>query len=353
MNLRMLARYPFLPEASEVLDSITIEDLLDGDEYYDARNLGIMRVKYALTGEKIKLPPPTSDKNLLTTFLSFIVAKLILIALQDPVVTRRFANVERDRLERYLSELQDDIEPVANAMKIRYRKHDDHYYIHFIDFIKYAKNFSSEEFRLLYQKVKKGWLPLKRERFIKILREAFVENLVTEIENRKDRAPVLKSVLGEVIEEIERLKDEYVSTYTSADLGEVEVEAFPPCIKAIIAKIQQGINVPHEARFTLVTFLHKIGMSKEDILKVFSTVPDFRKDLTLYQIRHITGEISGKEYSVPKCSTLRSYGLCIKDSANDKLCDKEWMTHPLLYYKIKKEGFKKASSRQNKTSEEQ
>jgi len=193
-----------------------------------------------------------------------------------------------------------------------------------------------------------------KNRFILIIREAFVSRFVEDVESQADRAKILSGVFREYLEELSELKDRYVSSYSQVELGEVNSEAFPPCMKAIIAKIQQGINVSHEARFSLVAFLHRIGMKNEDILNIFATVPDFRKDLTLYQIRHITGEISGKEYSVPKCATMRSFGLCIRDVAKDDLCNKKWMTHPLLYYKIKKEALaKKGTSRRSKSAEEQ
>ena len=278
---------------------------------------------------------------------------MYLIALDDPLVTRRFANIERDRLERNLEDVPEDIELVAESLGIKFRKNDEGYEVYFIDFIKYAKNFSTDDFRLVRQRLKGGWLPLPRDKFIKILREAFVEKFVEDVENQKEKRKILEKYLKNEVEELRNLKDEYVSSYSHVDLGEVDINAFPPCMKNIIAKIKEGVNVSHEARFSMVAFLHQIGMSNDEILNIFATVPDFRKDLTLYQIRHITGEISGKEYKVPKCATLRAYGLCVRDVAKDKLCFKPWMTHPLLYYKIKKEGFKKARAKSPQSAESQ
>ncbi len=368
MNLRLLAKYPFLPEAREILSEVSIGDVVNSNDYEDVRELGFERLRASLTGEKINLPFPGNDRNDRLLFFSFVVAKLILIAMQDPLVTRRFANVERDRLVDRLTDSPEDIETVAQGLRLRFRKEEDGYYIYFIDFIRYAKNFSTDDFRLLYQPLKNGWLPIStdvpvrrdkkkkgaKNRFTLIIREAFVSRFVEDVEAQADKADFLGGAFKEYIEELKKLKDEYVSSYTQVDLGDVNVDAFPPCMKTIIAKIQQGVNVSHEARFSLVAFLHRIGMSNDDILKVFATVPDFRKDLTEYQIKHITGEISGKEYSVPKCATMRAFGLCVSDVANDKLCEKKWMTHPLLYYKIKKEALaKKVPSRQSESAEEQ
>jgi len=355
MDLRVISRYPFLPEAKEFLKDIALEDILNSPIYESARILGFQRVRGALTGEHVNLPPPTSEENLITRFLSFVFEKLLLMAVGDPVVIRRVANAERDRLEDTLLQSPEDIDMVAQALELRFRRVDVRgmeYRVHVIDYIKQAKKFSGEEFRLVYRDLNNGWLTLHREQFVKIIREAFVDYFVADVGQEKHRK-LLENVLNEYVQQINALKDDYLSRYSSVDFGEVNAEAFPPCIKSIITKIKEGINVSHEARFSMVAFLHKIGMSNEEILKIFASVPDFRKDITEYQIKHITGEISGKEYSVPKCATMRSFGLCIRDAARDTLCYKKWMTHPLLYYKIKNERAKKEPSTQQQTAESQ
>ncbi len=342
-----LARYPFLKEGKEYLKEIKLSEILQSPAYSRIRNLAVERVKACYTG---KMPKMFDNGE---KFLSYHLAKLILVALCDPVITRRYANMERDFLEENLSVNHDDIDIVAEDLGLRYgrvnitiERQVYHYELHFIDFLKYAKNFSTEDFMLINQPLSKGKVLLQMDKFIKIVREAFVDKFVEGVQKGEKHVNLLKKHLGKELEEIKNLKDEYISKYTPIEFGSVETDAFPPCMKSIMAKISDGMNVSHQARFSLVAFLHRIGMKEEDILKVFSTVPDFKRDLTLYQIRHITGKISGKEYSVPKCATMRSYGLCVKDVVNDKLCNKPWMTHPLLYYKIKVEGIRKGSSKQ-------
>jgi len=91
--------------------------------------------------------------------------------------------------------------------------------------------------------------------------------------------------------------------------------------------------VPHTGRFAIVSFLHTIGLNADKIMELFSTAPDFDASKSEYQVRHITGEISGTEYSPPECSTMKSYGICYNP---DRLCQQEWMTHPLKYYRSTK-----------------
>ncbi len=354
MELRTLARYPFLPQVRDFLKDFSLDELINSDKYELERIAGFERIRAALSGEEYRLPPPINDAAMQSRILSFVVARLILIGMGDLIVTRRFANVERDRLESTLLQFPEDIDILANAFSIRYKKIDErfaNFKINVIDYIKQAKKFSTEEFRLVYKDLDRGWLTVTREQFIKIIREAFVDYFTEDIEKQAHQ-DILQKAFRREIEELSAIKDEYLSKYTSVDFGEVNADAFPPCMKVTISKIKDGINVSHEARFSLVAFLHKIGMSNEEILKIFSAVPDFRKDITEYQVKHITGEISGKEYSVPKCATLRSFGICVRDTAKDSLCYQKWMSHPLLYYKIKNNKLRENATQQQ-TSESQ
>jgi len=365
-EINTLVKYPFLPEAREYVKDIDLDELLSSPLYADFREYGIALVKGSFSGKRPFLRNPEGR------IIGFYVAKIFLMALQDPIIIRRVANMLRDDLEKFLQREDNDVVfSIADFFHIRYRRAEENVkrmnmeykrpwltenvkyeiftMIHFLDFIRYSIRLSGNDFKLLYQPVIRGWIPVTRENFIKILREAFVENFVRDIEMQRDKARELRKYFKKEIDEILSIKDEYISRYTSSDFGNVVEDAFPPCLKAIMVKLRNGINLPHQARFFLVTFLHKIGVGNEDIMKIFATAPDFNESMTKYQVEHITGGISKKEYEVPKCATLQSYGLCVKDVAKDKLCNREWMTHPLLYYKIKKEWF----SRRSRFSEEQ
>ncbi len=351
IDIELLAKYPFLPEAREYVASIRIDELFS-PIYEDVRDYAKNWIKSSF--ENIHLPFLRGEDRI----LAFYTAKLYLIAIQDPIVIQRFANHFRDSLESMLlSEEENIVDLVASGlgidfrvagedikrMNLEYRNYLVFRMIHFIDFVKSASRISGDAFRLINYPLKDGWVPVNKETFVKILREAFVRNFTREIEEKRGDAKILRRYVGNDIREILEIKDKFISRYSSEELGAVKSDAFPPCIKSILVKLRNGVNLPHQARFFLVTFLHRIGMSNEDILKLFATAPDFREDMTRYQIQHITGKISGKEYEVPKCETLRAYGLCVRDVYKDKLCQKDWMTHPLLYYKLKKEWLSKRS----------
>ena len=103
-------------------------------------------------------------------------------------------------------------------------------------------------------------------------------------------------------------------------------------MKQLLGMTQAGENVPHVGRFAIATFLHHIGLSSDQILSLFSSSPDFDVSKARYQVEHVTGKISGTEYTPPSCDTMISNGICFNP---DSLCNKSWLTHPLTYYKTK------------------
>jgi DNA primase large subunit len=142
------------------------------------------------------------------------------------------------------------------------------------------------------------------------------------------RNPKLREMVKGLKTKVEGRKKRYAPT----ELGRLTITRLPPCMKQILGMSQAGENLPHHARFALVTFLHAIGMSGEDIFKVFTGAPDFKADIVRYQVEHITGSTSATNYSPPNCDTMKTGGICFDP---DTLCEKEWLINPVKYYRIK------------------
>jgi DNA primase large subunit len=115
-------------------------------------------------------------------------------------------------------------------------------------------------------------------------------------------------------------------------IGRLDIKKLPPCMKNILSSIQAGENVPHMGRFALVSFLNSLKLGINDILKLFSTAPDYEEEKTRYQVEHITGSISSTSYRPPGCEKMRTYGICPVEEMND-LCKKT--RHPSGYYRAK------------------
>ncbi len=265
---------------------------------------------------------------------SFIFSLWLLSAINENIITARSVILQRSVLEESLNKRDnEEIAEYAEKINLPVSYSDDIFRIRMPEFLKYTERVSGNKYRLIYQPLDHGIVSCKKDVFIKILREAFVRiafNIVDKIDSEE-----AASVLSGYASTITELKDHYKIRSRESDISSViDARYFPPCIKAFITQLRDGINLPHMARLALASFMHKIGSSDEDIAKLFVNAPDYDENITIYQIRHISGEISGIEYSPPKCDTLRSNHLCYMD--DDRLCNQEWMKHPLTYYEIKR-----------------
>jgi len=269
---------------------------------------------------------------------SFAVARMIIAVIGDPMLTNRFAiSVSKQAASWLEGIMRDYLMDIASGIGIAAVEQDNVFSLHFTDFLRYTSRLRSPDWKLVNQKVRKGYVLLERGRFIRVVQQAIADHLQRNPPYDEEIKEKLRGEIQTVVEELTELKKKYQHDV----IGVVKKELFPPCMKEILRQIQASENVPHMGRFAIVTFLHAIGMSADEIFDAFGTVPDFSAEKTRYQIEHITGAISSTEYSVPECSTMKSYGICFNP---DELCSKEWMKHPMIYYRTKLRSG--ASSRQ-------
>ncbi len=338
----VLSRYPFLKrEGARALRQMGLRGVEELREKYPWEfQEGARVVLSLLKGER-------PDIGGAGRFLVYLSSKMFLSALCDPVITGRYVNFERDALqqhieadvERWLSgdeEAGGVVERVLRDLNLNARVEEPTICVPVVQYTRHTSYFRNIRYRLYMRPVAEGMVILDmrhrtdREIFAHLVREAYATRLRTEIEC----VPALAELYGDAVAEARLLKEELLKTFSTAEFEKGVAEAFPPCVKAIIARIKSGENVEHHGRFFLATFLNHVGYSEEEILSVFSSAPDFEEDKARYQVEHITGKISGKVYSVPKCATLRAQGLCVKESYSDSLCEKDWLTHPLKYYRV-------------------
>jgi len=328
--------YPFHPSARDFC-KVYFKDLLSKTIYRMDVEEAVQNIIRSLKGEEIFRNPNPARR-----VRTFVITKIILAALNDRIITAKYANQERDLLERSL--LEEDrrhIEEVAEILGLNVLSYSaGEFKIHFADFLKYSPRISGEKYSLFEQEIDRGFVFVKKDVLAKIMREAFVDKFKEDIDRISEM--LSEDIIQPLIPYMEKILDLKSEIISQQDLGEVDLNALPPCIKNMLKTLQSGGNLTHFARFTLTAFLHTIGMSNEEILNLFSVSPDFNEKIAKYQVKHITGEISSKEYIPPKCLTLKSQGLCVNP---DKLCDR--INHPLSYYKIKKRG--KRFGRKGKT----
>ncbi|MCL5681029.1 MAG: hypothetical protein M1515_03145 [Candidatus Thermoplasmatota archaeon] len=263
----------------------------------------------------------------------FILAKILLTFIRDYFVSARYAIRERKILYDNIELEQDhrNIMLVAKELGIKFELRDGRYLVSVQSFLKNAVVFNDKELKLCNQEMIEGRVVADRRIIAKLIREAFYRIYMEEVNSLssfpEEVSPILKGYAEKIIVRGGQIRQE------RANLGPLNTKAFPPCLTMIISQMSKGMNVSHPARFFLVTFLHRIGLSNDEIFKYFGEVPDFAEKITKYQIEHITGTGRGREYMVPSCNTLMSLGLCYKET--DELCRSGVINHPLNYYKRK------------------
>lgn len=355
MDTGTLARFPFLSGAAAFAESLRadLESLLQGTAYEEARSRGRQRVLGALrSGDIQDVPLAGGDFDCLQEIMSYLYARLLVSAINDPFLTRRYALAEAIRLNRNLGRLLDargeeTVIDVARELGVNAISTERGLMMHFTDFLHFSSRIKSPEWKLINTEVFSGFVYLPGPSFCRVLQNALHDRLEKELplDLPEEIVAGLKPIITSIVNELEARK----SKYSTEGIGELRPEFLPPCMRTLLANVQNGVNLPHSGRFALTSFLHNLGMGSEEIMLLFAASPDFDESKTLYQIRHITGESSGTEYTPPECATMKTHGICYEP---DALCENEKVNHPLVYYRIKSSPRQREGERKQKKGKE-
>ncbi len=331
MELAGLAKYPFLREASAYIraEAISLEDLLTDVAYARARSLGRTRVEESLekTTSQDRVAVVAADQ--LAHLLAYPVARILVSAVADTYLIRRYALREATLASlRLESDTDDMILHIAAQLGLDLRRHESGFRLHFTDFLRATNTMREAPWKLINQRLDRGYVRLRRDKAVRVIRNAIQRRIEEGLPLPVNDA-ILKAFRADV-REIRTLLEAKKAAFKAEDIGKVSITRFPPCMYNLLAQIQNHENVPHMGRFAIVSFLHHIGLQNEEIFRVFGDVPDFAANVTRYQIDHITGTTSATEYTPPECSTMKSYGLC---PGPDRICLR--IKHPLSYYRVK------------------
>ena len=331
MDVRKLARYPYLEEAADHIkgSDISIPDLLDDPAYEEARITGRERVFEALESMEIQDRSLVSDAEIQIELLSYPIARMIVSCVGDPFLIRRYALSEaKTGTKRWLNEDDDFIDGLSKQLEVDVKTEDGQMRTHFSDFLRNTAQLRSKGWKLINQKVEDGYVTLSKQKFLRILQEALRRKIESELPLQVNEK-ILETFSDATLELIDKIQ-ERKSKYKAQSLGKIRTTRLPPCMHRLLATVQTGENIPHTGRFALTAFLRHLGIRPDDIVKMFSDIPDFDEGKTRYQIEHISGITSGTKYTPPECSTMKSYGICHEP---DDLCKR--IKHPLSYYRMK------------------
>lgn len=331
VELATLAKYPFLREASAFIraENVTLDEILTEPAYVRARTLGKTRVIEALEKGPGTERVAVVAADQLAQLLAYPVARILVSVLEDTYLIRRFALREAIAAEgRLEAESNDFVLHLAAELGMDLRREDGSFRLHFTDFLRHTNTMRDAPWKLINQRVDRGYVYLRREKALRVMRNAILRHIEEGLP-----LPVNDDILNAFrpdILEIRGILEAKKATFKAEEIGKVSITRFPPCMYNLLAQIQNHENVPHMGRFAIVAFLHHIGLSNEEIFRVFGDVPDFAADVTKYQIDHITGATSPTEYTPPECATMKSYSIC---PGPDRIC--LTIKHPLSYYRVK------------------
>jgi len=286
----------------------------------------------------------------------YLLIKILLIVLNDKLLTNRVANLY-SKINYYdlLEENDYNIYHICNEelnLNVQYLPEGEVYgnksyennqqqvitnfKIFFIDYLNLVANLRDEYRKLINNPLSNGFVFLKKKTLIRLLQE-YVRNKIKEVEikeiTKKDDLLNIKG-FRELLEKIsaawKNRKDEI--EYYEFD-GTEDASFYPPCIQEIRSKAKEGQNLIHTERLLILWFLLALNVPIEDIVKFFSTMPDFDQEKTTYQVNFA----KRKGYKVYLCETLKSLDLCRANKDKEKICTEG-------YYSKTQEAQRKISS---------
>jgi DNA primase large subunit len=302
----------------------------------------------------------------------YILLKILLYALNNKIIRNRIANLYSKNAYNDLERENSDsnLYYICEDLGLRIKYHDppeeygikiikDHreklktnFTIHYIDYLRLASNLRDEYRKLTNNPLKDGYVFVQNKTLIRLIQE-YVRGklLIEETGNKASLQAFIEDVskiqgFKDLFDNIESLwdkrKEEFDFTFKIDISSKEEIQTlYPPCVIEILKKAEEGQNLVHHERLFIVWFLLALEYPVENVVDIFSTLPDFDREKTTYQVEYA----KRKNYTPYQCSTLKSLGLCMADKYKDELCkdgygskeptERKKLKHPLGYIRIK------------------
>jgi DNA primase large subunit len=374
--LELVSRYPWLPSLknyySEIASkppSLFISEVFSEDFGVELKErlLGLFEAAFDNLEE---ISDYKSDK---INVYVYLLLNIFLYALDNQIITNRLANLYskityneliKENNDANLYNICQDLglnvkyydPPInygENIVKDHHQKLETNFTIHFIDFIRLASHLRDEYRSLINNPLLEGYVFIQNKRLVRLIQE-YVRNklIIKETEDKESLKAFLeeasditdfKEIYEKVLITWAERKDDFQFTFKIDFESETELlSLYPPCVNKILKKIQEGQNLIHNERLFIVWFLLALEYPVEKVVDLFSTMPDFDREKTTYQVNFA----KKKGYTPYKCLTLKSLNLCKAIEYKDELClkgygakdpdERRQLAHPLAYTQITK-----------------
>ena len=283
--------------------------------------------------------------------LSFPVAVMMVIYMNDKLLKRRYALAEAKRAYHLLrQDSEEKITTIAKRFNLSMKQVKTYikslettssgFYLDFTNYLKGTGIFHERKWKLVNRTMQHGEVQVTKDEIARLV----AEEIRAHMEEKLDVKTDLK-LPQDVVDRIEKLKQLHLALrkmHEEEMPKETVVDAFPPCVQKLYKTASDKGHLSHIERFTLTSFLLNAGMPVENVVECFRPASDFSEKMTRYQVEHIAGgRGGGQKYVPPKCDTLRTHGIC---TGGDEICERTW--RPLQYYQKKIRLMKSHPSRQ-------
>ncbi len=305
-ELEYAVKFPFTPAARRFMENLNVNERMV--------ELAVERIKKAIRGD-MGIKVMASDESKREDIASFAVSRMILGHLRNNFLTSRFAVVEAKVARNHLDHSDEvTVDLVANHFGLHPVQRleisgsgasgvsgssgsssasGSVSYLDIPEYLQYSPR--STEYRLINRRILNNLVEVKPSEKRRLVEEA--------VRKHAERIPVVKDPPSLIIDAGKRLMAEMPKSETRVVMN---VKDHPPCIAKLLESAKSHENLNHQARFYLGTYLIGIGMSEDDMTKIYSDMPDFSERTTRYQLSHL----KKKGYSVPSCASVMTYGLC-------------------------------------------
>jgi DNA primase large subunit len=379
----LVKRYPWLPSLKDCFPKIAskdpvdfIDEIFSDDNYNDLDERILEFFKSAF--DRIEEFSYYMDDE--TNIHFYILIKILISLLNNKQITNRIAELySKTAYRRMNKELNNysnlhniyldlKLDVIYNVNPIIYKrikikeqelKEKTNFKIHFVDYLRLAANLKDDHRKLINNPISDGYVLIQPESLNRLIQELIRKKILTSILIEAQKERLLKNkTFKNIYERIENIwekeKDNYQQIEISYTNGKTQKEDFPPCIQEIMNKAGESQNLIHIERLFIVWFLNALKYPEEEIINIFSALPDFDREKTTYQVRYAMR----KGYTPYSCESLKSYNLCYAKAYDDDICLKGYysrtqekqmeLTQPLRYIGIKQYRQSKKSKTPNK-----
>ncbi|MCK4381556.1 MAG: hypothetical protein KAW51_10490, partial [Candidatus Lokiarchaeota archaeon] len=287
----LVKRYPWLPSLKTYYSDIASKNPLDfiNEIFTSNKSNDLKRRVLTIFNDAFSHIEQLSEYELdENNIYVYLILKIILYILNNKILSNRIANIYSKTTYNELNKeneynlyyiYQDlNLEVLYDEQPVIYKKFvvkdqqeifKTNFKISYLNYLKLASNLKDEYRKLVNNAVRQGYVYIKPENINRLLQEYVRMKFLTQNNELSTELDKFKEKLFE-IQEFKALYDtitaiweskkeefEYTIDITFKEGKDIS-ETFPPCIKEILSKAQEGQNLIHTERLFILWFLNSL-----------------------------------------------------------------------------------------------